>query len=786
MAEDFKRPMGVDAFSKAVVGEDREGRYEGTGDDHELLLEFEAHASSRVFSALTERYAGLVYGVALRRIGRPELAEEVTQDVFAILARKAAAVARKRIPLAAWLHRAAVLESSQSAHRESRRQQVMKDFATHHELTTITKPVAPLDSMLTDLDDALDRLPQSDREVILARYFERRTYGELSARTGKSEAALMQQHHRALEKLSRFFQRRGHRVTAATLAAGMSAPLASAAPPGLAAACATSAAASSALGGTTSTAFHLSLAMQNKSHFAMFATCWCLIAGSSGFVAARWHATARNGNDASMADRSQLTSEGNSTGSGAATVQPSPRMLDLPQPTMADVLAADGRERLELLARWLPSATATELEAMLERISASEESTIQSVETALIIQRWVEVDRPGAFAAARKVKGNGWLACQALGRIDPEAAWAAAQSMDSYEITNILRGIAEADPWLAHELLLSGQGKGRHPAFNVEDSIAEFMARKDPKRALEFAWMGGGSLVAGSPVVVVMREWARSDPDGAIEHALGLTSPRQRSEAIPALAMGLFDRDPEKARGLLEALPEGRVKWQCLADHARALASSDPDAALSFLGATDSAVGRTAMAQELAHSWAQSRPEMALGLLRDLDWRLAGEEWRMPEIATPDSSPHPPGISVANNSLSELAEAGFLDPALVVAEAIPHEAKRAQALDAVVAGWPADRVYDLSKWLSTQDDPAIRETGARRIVATLMADEAPDFEAAARWAAILPVPVVVEGAPLVEVMRKWRDKDPAAVAAAMDELAVSEAVRNAVEAATTR
>src|SRR5436305_1316065 len=57
--------------------------------DHELLAEFVKNDSEAAFSALVARYVSLVYSTALRHTSNPHHAEEVTQAVFIILARKA-------------------------------------------------------------------------------------------------------------------------------------------------------------------------------------------------------------------------------------------------------------------------------------------------------------------------------------------------------------------------------------------------------------------------------------------------------------------------------------------------------------------------------------------------------------------------------------------------------------------------------------------------------------------------------------------------------------------------
>lgn len=86
--------------------------------DHELLSAWTLRADETAFRALVDRYAGLVHGVAARRTGGQQaLAQEIGQNVFTVLARKAGSL-RGHASLASWLHRAAVLESAHLLRRE--------------------------------------------------------------------------------------------------------------------------------------------------------------------------------------------------------------------------------------------------------------------------------------------------------------------------------------------------------------------------------------------------------------------------------------------------------------------------------------------------------------------------------------------------------------------------------------------------------------------------------------------------------------------------------------------
>src|SRR5437899_2463158 len=89
--------------------------------DRELLREYAEQGCEESFRALVQRHVDLVFATAMRGLSEQGAAQEITQNVFIALARKAPWL-RSEINLAGWLHKTARLETRQWWRGELRRQ----------------------------------------------------------------------------------------------------------------------------------------------------------------------------------------------------------------------------------------------------------------------------------------------------------------------------------------------------------------------------------------------------------------------------------------------------------------------------------------------------------------------------------------------------------------------------------------------------------------------------------------------------------------------------------------
>src|SRR5471030_2870114 len=88
--------------------------------------------------------------------------------------------------------------------------------------------IAPL------LDGAMEKLSQKDHDALVLRFFENKTFAEVGATLGASEDNARMRVNRALEKLRKFFTKRGVSSTTAIIAGTISANSVQAAPVALA------------------------------------------------------------------------------------------------------------------------------------------------------------------------------------------------------------------------------------------------------------------------------------------------------------------------------------------------------------------------------------------------------------------------------------------------------------------------------------------------------------------------------------------------------------------------
>ena len=182
-----------------------------------LLRRYASDDSQSAFDELVRRHYAFVLAVCKRKLEDPALAEDATQAVFILLARKAPSF-RPGTVLSGWLFQTAILACRNARRADLRRR--------HYEQKAMGEMVdvasSDTDGLWTaiepHLDDALARLSGPERDAVLLRYGEEMTLQEVGVALGISAAAAHKRIARALDRLRRHLRPASGAITALAFA----------------------------------------------------------------------------------------------------------------------------------------------------------------------------------------------------------------------------------------------------------------------------------------------------------------------------------------------------------------------------------------------------------------------------------------------------------------------------------------------------------------------------------------------------------------------------------------
>lgn len=200
-------------------------------EDLQLLQQYARAQDEGAFQALVERHAPLVRGVALRRTRNPELADEITNSVFVLLARKAESV---RESVGGWLYKTASLECGNALRKARLYQRKVEELRMQTPHSASDGGEASWDEVSLRLDEAMSLLESGSRALLILRFYEQKSFKEIAAILGKSEEASRKLISRSLQRLSERLRKKGVATSSSGLAAllmanSLGSPVASAA-----------------------------------------------------------------------------------------------------------------------------------------------------------------------------------------------------------------------------------------------------------------------------------------------------------------------------------------------------------------------------------------------------------------------------------------------------------------------------------------------------------------------------------------------------------------------------
>ena len=175
----------------------------------EQLLALAMTGDEDAFTTLYRRRQGPVYRFALHMSGSPQVAEEITQDVFVFLAQRGRDFDATRAPLGAYLFGVArnyVRRTMERSYAESLNTVAADDHADSLVSLEDTVEGIARGQLFTAVRKAVLSLPEHYREVVVLCDLQELSYAEAAAAIGCAIGTIRSRLHRAHDMLAKKLQ----------------------------------------------------------------------------------------------------------------------------------------------------------------------------------------------------------------------------------------------------------------------------------------------------------------------------------------------------------------------------------------------------------------------------------------------------------------------------------------------------------------------------------------------------------------------------------------------------
>jgi hypothetical protein len=411
---------------------------------------------------------------------------------------------------------------------------------------------------------------------------------------------------------------------------------------------------------------------------------------------------------------------------------------------------------------------------------------------------------PGASTGKRKTKPEETASLEDLRQLLATEFWEANLARTFQLAQKILRALPASDlPAAAAMLWEQSSQKPWAPLFLTE--IVNRWAEADPKATL--AWM---KTLSGNETFVfymrahVLQTLGTKDPEslwaeigqtqewmddrwvasGFIGRAFGtspelakkflasVTDPGVRRMAVGMVISALAENDVRAALALARSLPDARERESALREAYKALAASDPDAALAALR-TNTSEMPVSIRKRLLSKLAQEHPDRARQFIADGGLRTASQEEAtalargigksIGEFAALAAHfPEGPSRDTFLGAVAEeLAESGDLDAAWKALQNVQPGLERQSAMQGYSAAMAGKSVAEASAWLAALPAGHDRDAAIRGFVFKIN-DQKPQM--ACEWALSMSDAVYREDV-IESAFSMWHKQDaPAAEA----------------------
>jgi hypothetical protein len=298
-------------------------------------------------------------------------------------------------------------------------------------------------------------------------------------------------------------------------------------------------------------------------------------------------------------------------GAQGKTAEPFSLPANVARPTLEEIKAASANERMLLLVKWLPDATAEEIRELVAKGPEDKANEHQAKYRwprwmldpeqrsyfALILARWIQVDLDGALAHCRPTdeEVEGLKSLQNLN----------GNSIFRDDLVQLYEALLKED--LATALARLPEETGR----SLANLLTGLRSLVEPARrtmwAEEHAALPEASLWKPTPAELAAQKTSAKPP-----RPYGLLS--ERAEEVKQL----LSKDLDAARAKLDAMPKGRERAMLDRDYVKALATQkSPEEAVRWAKENLKGLAKMEGLMAVAQQLSSTDPMKAFAILRD-------------------------------------------------------------------------------------------------------------------------------------------------------------------------
>lgn len=142
-----------------------------------------------------EEYYRRVFAYLNSRLNNYHDAEDLCEDVFAKVSRKINTFDQSKSALSTWIYN--ITKNTLIDHYRTDRQEL--ELLDGFDYAKEDDPVSPVE--LADLANAMEKLPEQERDIIVFRYYEGYSLKEIAEKMGMSYGVVKLRHNDALSRL---------------------------------------------------------------------------------------------------------------------------------------------------------------------------------------------------------------------------------------------------------------------------------------------------------------------------------------------------------------------------------------------------------------------------------------------------------------------------------------------------------------------------------------------------------------------------------------------------------